>query len=151
MNEYKDYNQKFGASHFCTLAFLRGAELLGVSLLWVMLLQQWDASKKSNEIRDFIKAYNIRVNKYKGWQTALNYELLQLAKENEVSLDEIKSIFYDYYFRKSSKNKSINRVIYWSKRNIKSGVKSATFLISLFLVVWPVYQLLEDRINEIKR
>ncbi len=32
-----------GASQFCMLAFLRGAEPLGLSLLWVMLLQKWDA------------------------------------------------------------------------------------------------------------
>lgn len=32
-----------GASQFCTLAFLRGAETLGVSLAWLMFLQKWDA------------------------------------------------------------------------------------------------------------
>ncbi len=32
-----------GASHFCSLAFLRDAVPLGLSLLWVMLLQKWDA------------------------------------------------------------------------------------------------------------
>jgi GAF domain-containing protein/anti-sigma regulatory factor (Ser/Thr protein kinase) len=38
----KKVNEK-GASHFCTLAFLRGAESLGLCLVWVMLLQKWDA------------------------------------------------------------------------------------------------------------
>ncbi|MCH2246609.1 MAG: ATP-binding protein [Crocosphaera sp.] len=32
-----------GTSQFCTLAFLRGAESFGLSLLWIMLLQQCDA------------------------------------------------------------------------------------------------------------
>ncbi|CCQ69684.1 hypothetical protein CWATWH0402_3457 [Crocosphaera watsonii WH 0402] len=31
------------ASQFCTLAFLKGAESLGLLLLWVMVLQKWDA------------------------------------------------------------------------------------------------------------
>ncbi len=41
--------EKLGASHFCTLAVFRGAETLGLSLLWVMLFPKWDAPEKFNE------------------------------------------------------------------------------------------------------
>ena len=40
---WESFAQLWGASQFGTLAFLRGADPLGLSLLWVMLLQQWDA------------------------------------------------------------------------------------------------------------
>jgi AAA15 family ATPase/GTPase len=49
-NEELDSNNVFtvnqdlrGASHFCALAVFRGAETLGLSLLWVMLFTKWDA------------------------------------------------------------------------------------------------------------
>ncbi len=32
-----------GASQFCTLAVLRGTETLAIALLWLMILQKWDA------------------------------------------------------------------------------------------------------------
>ncbi|MDJ0661112.1 MAG: AAA family ATPase [Crocosphaera sp.] len=38
--------RQWGASQFCKLAFLRGAESLGLSLLWVMVLQKWDALRQ---------------------------------------------------------------------------------------------------------
>ena len=38
------------ASQFCTLAFLRGAESLGLSLLWMMLLQKWDAPPQPSTV-----------------------------------------------------------------------------------------------------
>lgn len=38
---------KRGVSQFCTLAVLRGTETLGMWLLWIMLLQNWDAPFKS--------------------------------------------------------------------------------------------------------
>ncbi|MDJ0583216.1 CHASE2 domain-containing protein [Crocosphaera sp.] len=53
---------KRGASQFCTLAFLRGAEILGLSLFWVMLLQKWDAPSKS-----YIPSHNIPKKYPKFW------------------------------------------------------------------------------------
>ena len=37
-----------GASKFCTLAFLKGAEIPGLSLLWVIVFQKWDAPELLN-------------------------------------------------------------------------------------------------------
>ncbi len=39
---------KEGAFHFCTLAVFRGAKTFGLSLLWVMLFEKWDAPAKDN-------------------------------------------------------------------------------------------------------
>ncbi len=57
------------ASQFCTLAFLRGTETLSLSLLWVMLLQKWDASG------NFIKSRREK----------LGYSQKQLAEYIDVS------------------------------------------------------------------
>ncbi|MCA2554370.1 MAG: AAA family ATPase [Microcystis sp. M04BS1] len=46
-NNTESSKEQEGASHFCRLAFVRGADSLGLSLLWVMLLQKWDASEQS--------------------------------------------------------------------------------------------------------
>lgn len=43
-----------GAYQFCILAFLRGAENLGLSLVWVMLLQKLDASEAQLRINTII-------------------------------------------------------------------------------------------------
>lgn len=52
-----------GASQFCTLAVLRGTETLGMSLLWIMLLQNWDTDAGGALIRIFARMVNLISNR----------------------------------------------------------------------------------------
>ncbi|MDJ0661280.1 MAG: hypothetical protein QNJ42_17580 [Crocosphaera sp.] len=104
-----------------------------------------------NEIPDFIRPYKIRDQHNKGWQTALNFELMKLAKDNEVSLEEMRSIFYDYYFRKSPDDKSIDRIIYWFKRNLKTLLRNTVVILSFLAVIVPLYQLLKEIPKDIRK
>ena len=71
-----------------------------------------------HEIDDFNELYNIRRDKKLGWQTFLEYKLLEMSKQKNTSLNELRNIFYDYYFRKSRKNHWRDRAFYYAKRQI---------------------------------
>jgi hypothetical protein len=62
-----------GASQFCTLAFLRGVEPLGLSLCWLMFLQKRDAPPES-------------VSSQQVLQVLLARDTIQKAIENDSSL-----------------------------------------------------------------
>lgn len=97
------------------------------------------SGKDMEEINDFIDLYSIRINRKKGWKSVLDYQLLTLAKEKNTSLNEIKSIFYDYYFSKHSMDHSGSRFLYLLNRQ-STPIFNYLVIISGFLVaIIPVY------------
>lgn len=59
------YKLASGASQFCTLAVLRGAEPLALSLLWVMLVPKWDAPLASLLLQDRLQKKLAQLKKQK--------------------------------------------------------------------------------------
>lgn len=92
-----------------------------------------------HEIDDFKELYRIRETRLRGWQSALDYKLLDLAKEKGISLDQMKSIFYDYFFRKYPENQAINRINYWGLRHLKILAKYSTLGAAFIATMIPIY------------
>lgn len=104
-----------------------------------------------SEIDDFKELYNIRINKRTGWQTTLDYKLLDLAKKKEISLEQIKSLFYDYYFRKYPNNQALARIKHWFLQNVKIILKYSTLIVGLSAVIIPIYEIITETNESIKR
>jgi hypothetical protein len=69
----EEIGKKSGASQFCTLAFLRGVETLGLSLCWLMFLQKRDAPKKSLEKLKYLPVFMNKKISYVRWFRQLSF------------------------------------------------------------------------------
>lgn len=99
-----------------------------------------NSTREFSKINDFEELYKIKEDALEGWQTALNYKLLCLAQEKNASFEQIKDMFYDYYFRKYPKNRTSQRVLHWLNKNIQLTGKNLAITIGLVVTVFPLYQ-----------
>ncbi|MDJ0580619.1 hypothetical protein [Crocosphaera sp.] len=89
--EYQKMNIQKGASQFCTLAFLRGAETFGLSLLLVMLLQQWNTPIENENEENFQKYLRYLNNEIEKKYKKQKIDFIKFKKEIEIIVNDPKN------------------------------------------------------------